>query len=94
MKPDVASPAEGEETPSVAPSGSHRPFARSTFRFTHWIASLSGFDDRTFVLRVVQPALVVEAGAVDPARQQRVAGGGSGLDVAAHQSHSVRHGSD
>jgi len=31
---------------------------RSTSRFTHAIANLTGFDDRTFVLRVVQPALV------------------------------------
>ncbi|MBV8946871.1 MAG: hypothetical protein JOZ95_15710, partial [Solirubrobacterales bacterium] len=30
----------------------------STSRLTHAIATLTGFDDRTFVLRVVQPALV------------------------------------
>ena len=58
MSQDVASPAGEEETESAAPSGVDRPFARSTFRFTHWIASRTGFDDRTFVLRVVQPALV------------------------------------
>jgi VIT1/CCC1 family predicted Fe2+/Mn2+ transporter len=32
--------------------------SRRTSRLTHAIASLTGFDDRTFVLRVVQPALV------------------------------------
>jgi len=58
MNPDVASPAEREETEPVTPSGPIRPFARSTFRLTHRIANLTGFDDRTFVLRVVQPALV------------------------------------
>jgi VIT1/CCC1 family predicted Fe2+/Mn2+ transporter len=58
MSPDVASPAEEEQAEPVAPSGRARPFARATFRLTHWIASLTGFDDRTFVLRVVQPALV------------------------------------
>ncbi|HSC03538.1 MAG TPA: hypothetical protein VLC49_09470 [Solirubrobacteraceae bacterium] len=58
MSQDVASRAEEEETESAAPSGVYRPFARSTFQLTHWIASRTGFDDRTFVLRVVQPALV------------------------------------
>jgi VIT1/CCC1 family predicted Fe2+/Mn2+ transporter len=58
VNPDVASPAEEEETESVATSGPIRPFARSTFRLTHWIANRTGFDDKTFVLRVVQPALV------------------------------------
>jgi erythrin-vacuolar iron transport family protein len=58
MNPDVASPAEGEETESAAPPRPDRPFARSTSRLTHWIANRSGFDDTAFVLRVVQPALV------------------------------------
>ena len=58
MNPDVASPAEGKETESAAPGTPDRPLAPSTSRFTHWIATRSGFDDRTFVLRVVQPALV------------------------------------
>jgi erythrin-vacuolar iron transport family protein len=58
MNPDVASPAEEEGTESAAPSSPNRPFARSTFRLTHWIANRTGFDDKTFVLRVVQPALV------------------------------------
>lgn len=58
MNPDVVSPVEEERTESVASSGQIRPFARSTFRLTHWIANHTGFDDRTFVLRVVQPALV------------------------------------
>src|ERR1700758_3237337 len=31
---------------------------RGSSRLTHAIANLTGFDDRTFVLRVVQPALV------------------------------------
>jgi erythrin-vacuolar iron transport family protein len=57
MRPDVASSAE-EGAEQAAPSGPDRPFARSTFRLTHWIASRTGFDDRAFVLRVVQPALV------------------------------------
>jgi VIT1/CCC1 family predicted Fe2+/Mn2+ transporter len=58
MNPDVASPVEGEESELAAPSSADRPFAPSTSRLTHWIASRTGFDDRTFVLRVVQPALV------------------------------------
>ncbi|MGN6869737.1 MAG: VIT family protein [Solirubrobacteraceae bacterium] len=58
MNPDVASPAEREDAEPAASSATDRPFARSTFRLTHWIASRSGFDDKTFVLRVVQPALV------------------------------------
>src|ERR1700761_7334066 len=31
---------------------------RGSSRLTHAIANLTGYDDRTFVLRVVQPALV------------------------------------
>ena len=31
---------------------------RRSSRLTHAIANLTGYDDRTFVLRVVQPALV------------------------------------
>jgi len=58
MNPDVASPAEGEETESAAASSPVRPLARSTFQLTHWIATRTGFDDTSFVLRVVQPALV------------------------------------
>ncbi|MBV9603843.1 MAG: hypothetical protein JO027_01980 [Solirubrobacterales bacterium] len=58
MNQDVASPADREETEPAASPSPDRPFAHSTFRLTHWIASLTGFDDRTFVLRVVQPALV------------------------------------
>ena len=54
MSQDVASRAEEE----AAPPSEAGPFAGSTFRLTHWIASRTGFDDRTFVLRVVQPALV------------------------------------
>lgn len=57
MSQDAASAAdEGAEQP--APATPVRPFATSTFRFTHWVASRTGYDDRTFVLRVVQPALV------------------------------------
>jgi VIT1/CCC1 family predicted Fe2+/Mn2+ transporter len=58
MSQDVASAAEAGETKSDAPPEQDRPSAPSTSRFTHWIASRTGFDDRTFVLRVVQPALV------------------------------------
>ncbi|MBV9803914.1 MAG: hypothetical protein JO130_12010 [Solirubrobacterales bacterium] len=58
MNPDVASPAEEEEAEPATAPGSIRPFASSTFRLTHWIARRTGFDDTTFVLRVVQPALV------------------------------------
>ena len=53
MKQHVATPREeavpSEASKAPAPSGS---------RLTHAIANLTGFDDRTFVLRVVQPALV------------------------------------
>jgi erythrin-vacuolar iron transport family protein len=31
---------------------------RSQSRLMHWVANLTGYDDRTFTLRVVQPALV------------------------------------
>lgn len=58
MSQNVVSPPEEEETGSAAPPDQDRPFARSTSRLTHWIANHTGFDDRTFVLRVVQPALV------------------------------------
>ena len=57
MSQDVASRAEEEAAQAASPT-EVRPFARSTFRLTHWIAERTGFDDRTFVLRVVQPALV------------------------------------
>src|SRR5690242_4365375 len=55
MSQDVATPAEEEE---AEPASAYRPSARSTSRLTHWIATRTGFDDKTFVLRVVQPALV------------------------------------
>jgi erythrin-vacuolar iron transport family protein len=50
---DVATPAE-----DAVPSGESRARDRASSRLTHAIATLTGFDDRTFVLRVVQPALV------------------------------------
>jgi VIT1/CCC1 family predicted Fe2+/Mn2+ transporter len=50
---DVATPAE-----EAVPGGESRRRGRSSSRLTHAIANLTGFDDRTFVLRVVQPALV------------------------------------
>jgi VIT1/CCC1 family predicted Fe2+/Mn2+ transporter len=50
---DVATPTE-----EAVPGGEARARDRSSSRLTHAIASLTGFDDRTFVLRVVQPALV------------------------------------
>jgi erythrin-vacuolar iron transport family protein len=53
MSQDVATPRE-EAAESASPPGRDR----STSRLTHAIASLTGFDDRAFVLRVVQPALV------------------------------------
>ena len=59
MTPDIASTAEAEGTGPAASSSPDRPSTESTSRFTHWVASRTGFDDRTFVLRVVQPALVV-----------------------------------
>ena len=58
MNQEVATPLEGTEIERAAPSTQDRPFARPTLRLTHWIASRTGFDDRAFVLRVVQPALV------------------------------------
>ena len=53
MSRDVATPTE-EAAAGAPPPGRDR----STSRLTHAIANLTGFDDRTFVLRVVQPALV------------------------------------
>jgi erythrin-vacuolar iron transport family protein len=50
---DVATPAE-----EAVPSEASEARGRSGSRLTHAIARLTGFDDRTFVLRVVQPALV------------------------------------
>jgi erythrin-vacuolar iron transport family protein len=50
---DVATPRE-EAVPNEAAAARDR----SGSRLTHAIANLTGFDDRTFVLRVVQPALV------------------------------------
>jgi VIT1/CCC1 family predicted Fe2+/Mn2+ transporter len=55
MSQDVAAPAEER---AHAAGERARGRARSRSRLTHFIASLTGFDDRTFVLRVVQPALV------------------------------------
>jgi VIT1/CCC1 family predicted Fe2+/Mn2+ transporter len=50
MNPDIVTP--GEESVRQA-SGE-----RSSSRLTHTIAHITGYDDRAFVLRVVQPALV------------------------------------
>jgi VIT1/CCC1 family predicted Fe2+/Mn2+ transporter len=50
MSQDVATPVEEEATPPRRD--------RSSSRLTHAIANLTGYDDRAFVLRVVQPALV------------------------------------
>jgi erythrin-vacuolar iron transport family protein len=50
---DVATPTD-EAVPSEKPQRRDR----SSSRLTHAIANLTGFDDRSFVLRVVQPALV------------------------------------
>jgi len=50
---EIATPAE-----EAVPSGESDPRDRSTSRLMHAVATLTGFDDRTFVLRVVQPALV------------------------------------
>jgi erythrin-vacuolar iron transport family protein len=56
MSRDVATPAEdATPTPSQAQDATPK---RSTSRLTHAIAERTGYDDRTFVLRVVQPALV------------------------------------
>jgi VIT1/CCC1 family predicted Fe2+/Mn2+ transporter len=55
MDRDVATPTE-EATPPEASAAA--PVGGSGSRLTHAIARLTGFDDRTFVLRVVQPALV------------------------------------
>jgi VIT1/CCC1 family predicted Fe2+/Mn2+ transporter len=56
MSENVATPTE-EQASRVERA---RSFVRDrrTNRLTHAIAQLTGFDDRTFVLRVVQPALV------------------------------------
>src|SRR5436309_8177312 len=56
MPQDVVTPTE--ESAGTASQGRGEPRDRSTSRLTHAIAVLTGFDDRTFVLRVVQPALV------------------------------------
>jgi VIT1/CCC1 family predicted Fe2+/Mn2+ transporter len=53
MNQEVATPTE-----EAAPDRESRADSRSNSRLTHAIARLTGFDDRTFVLRVVQPALV------------------------------------
>ncbi|SRR5579884_629156 len=53
MTQDVATPRE-----EAVPNEAHEVGGRSGSRLTHAIATLTGFDDRTFVLRVVQPALV------------------------------------
>jgi erythrin-vacuolar iron transport family protein len=50
---DVATPRE-----EAVPSEASESRGRSGSRLTHAIANLTGFDDRSFVLRVVQPALV------------------------------------
>ncbi len=55
MSQDVAAPSE--ESTHAGDRGAGRR-GRPGSRLTHFIASLTGFDDRTFVLRVVQPALV------------------------------------
>ncbi len=53
MGQDVATPAE-----EAVPGGESQAQGGSGSRLTHAIANLTGFDDRSFVLRVVQPALV------------------------------------
>ena len=53
MTQDVATPRE-----EAVPNEAQEVGGRSGSRLTHAIATLTGFDDRTFVLRVVQPALV------------------------------------
>jgi erythrin-vacuolar iron transport family protein len=53
MSREVTTPTE-----DAVPAGQPEGRARSTSRLTHAIARLTGFDDRTFVLRVVQPGLV------------------------------------
>jgi erythrin-vacuolar iron transport family protein len=56
---DAGSAGLGEETGAAGiRERARRPRDRATSRLTHAIATLTGFDDRTFVLRVVQPALV------------------------------------
>jgi VIT1/CCC1 family predicted Fe2+/Mn2+ transporter len=42
----------------AVPNEASQARGQSGSRLTHAIANLTGFDDRTFVLRVVQPALV------------------------------------
>ena len=56
MSNDVATPAD--DNVRAASGDDSAPSTRSSSRLTHAIAALTGFDDRTFVLRVVQPALV------------------------------------
>jgi VIT1/CCC1 family predicted Fe2+/Mn2+ transporter len=50
---DVVTPRE-----EAVPSEASEARGQSGSRLTHAIATLTGFDDRSFVLRVVQPALV------------------------------------
>src|ERR1700751_3931398 len=58
MNQDVMTPAnEASRSESSAERNSSQPAFRAS-RLTHAIANLTGFDDRTFVLRVVQPALL------------------------------------
>src|SRR5437870_5598986 len=54
MDHDVATTAEE----GARASKGARASERSGSRLTHAIATLTGYDDRAFVLRVVQPALV------------------------------------
>jgi erythrin-vacuolar iron transport family protein len=55
MERDAVTPVDDAD-----PDGTESPQAseRSSSRLMHAIATITGFDDRTFVLRVVQPALV------------------------------------
>ena len=56
MPRDVVTPTEDAAGKAPEAAGGGREWSSS--RLTHAIAALTGFDDRTFVLRVVQPALV------------------------------------
>ena len=56
MSHDVATPADDNARAASGDSAARGD--RSASRLTHAIAHLTGYDDRTFVLRVVQPALV------------------------------------
>lgn len=58
MSPDVATSTDDTAGASPDSTSPDSTSPRRPSRLTHAIATRAGYDDRTFVLRVVQPALV------------------------------------